>query len=167
MSAHASAALANHLAVVPNLVWLYNADLDRWRGWITDSGINTVSLDFGSLRSGEDWCWALKGVEYLNAGFERMKEATPRLVVNGPSTVERIKSLVDTWSNTVTIASQKPWLLAKHGFRLLPGLGSEKASMSQSKNELVVANADVFETEVARLSGSEAEEGRDGHERTA
>jgi hypothetical protein len=137
-SAEMSVDLSRQISVVPTLPWGNYRDLERSADWVAQEEIQCIAVHLGA----EDayvFDWMLQGVEILS----RLLEQPRRLVVIGPSTVDRITRLGDIWPGEMTIASQRPWLKGKHGHRLLPDLTYEQ-DWSLSLSEVVDANAKMF-----------------------
>lgn len=88
----------------------------------------------------------MEGLRELNSAFTSPHH--PRVVANGPSTLDRIREVGSVWSGPVTILSQNPWQKALRGRLLKADLVPEPAP-DLDKNELLTANLRIFKEAVA------------------
>jgi hypothetical protein len=148
-SVHAASSLAKQLPTVPSVVWRCHADLDRWAAWIGDVGVDAICIDFGSFTKRDELPWVLDGLDHLHRSVQQVAKV-PRLIASGPFTPTRIAAVASRWTAAVTIASKRPWLLARQGQLLLDGLRHRPADRDMSIPELVEANSATFLDEARR-----------------
>lgn len=140
-SAHFAEVLARHLPTVPTVVWRTDADIYRWSAWIAARQIPTIALHLGSIRGPEAWACAASGIARLSQDLER-RGSCAHLIVNGPSTIERMATIRECWRSGLTFASQNPWMLAQGGKRL--GEDLLAAVDAADRRELECANRATF-----------------------
>jgi hypothetical protein len=149
-SAWFAAELSRNVPAIPSLVWRNERDLDRWAAWLLETGPEAVAVDLGTARAASSWSWALGGIAYL---AERVAIGSGlRLVVNGPSTVDRLLAVREAWNSDLTFASQNPWHLAQGGKRLLATLSD--TSDDRPRAELEDLNRETFERVAKRIVGN-------------
>jgi hypothetical protein len=120
-SAWFASELARHCPTVPTVVWRTETDLIRWATWIVSERIPAIALHVGSIRGAEQWRWAMVGIARLSYELDQC-DTVPHLIINGPSTIDRMTTVRAAWRGGLTFASQNPWLLAQGGKRLLDNL---------------------------------------------
>ncbi len=149
-SAEFARVLARHLPTVPCVVWRHaDPDLERWARWLTSTECGTIAVDFQTHREEREWNWGVTGLSHL-VGL--LDEPLPRLVVNGPSALSRIRTVAGTWPGPVTILSQNPWQKAQQGWALDSSLDAHEVPELE-KDELVAINVRAFRDAVASLLG--------------
>lgn len=141
LSANFAITLAEHVPTIPTVVWRHRHDLVRWSEWIAVTGAEAIAVDLGTLRRADHWAWGMSGLAVL-AEQLAMRDATPRIVVHGPSTVGRMMDVRRRWAGRLTFASQAPWLLAAQGHRMDHDL--QRSPSDDDRAELAMANQATF-----------------------
>jgi hypothetical protein len=139
--------VGHHVPVVPSVVWRFDEDLVRWAAWLTESDAEAVSVDLGSLRAKAAWRWGVRGLARLG---DLLAPNVPKLLANGPSTLDRIMEVIDAWPGVVVPMSQRPWQLARHGLALNDDFSISK-DFSLTMAELMQINVDMFDRTVRSL----------------
>jgi hypothetical protein len=147
-TAEAATVLNDHVPVVPSIVWRFSEDLQRWASWLKQSGAKATCVDLGTLRTRSALSWALDAIVELG---ELLGRSVPTLLVNGPSTPDRLHDVFAAWPGRVVPMSQHPWQLAQHG-KLLNDELSASPAPGIHVNELAVLNADTFDRFVRRIA---------------
>ena len=132
--------LSRQITVVPSIAWRTDRDLERSLEWFEAGGVHTVALHL-SQSARRQWEWMLEAVETL----ARLSEGSLHLVVIGPSTIDRIQRVANAWPGSLTIASTKPWMLARRGRALRSDLSHYRVPKNKaSKDQLFTHNAETF-----------------------
>lgn len=147
-SAEVARVLAQHLPTVPCVVWRHpDPDIERWAQWLNDSKCPAIAVDLQTHRGKLVWRWGIYGVEKLAA---TLNHPLPRILVNGPSSVARIRDVGAAWPGPITVMSSNPWQKATHGFVLDEDLIGHKAP-ELSVRELLDINMKRYEHAAARI----------------
>jgi hypothetical protein len=147
-SAHFAVVLARSLPSIPTVVWRTGRDLERWTTWLSQKRVQAFAVDLGTLRHQRPWRWAMEGVSFMSEQLASSGSA-PRLIVNGPATIERLVDVRARWHGELTFASQSPYCLARGGKRLRDDLGwvPDEAPFSELERD----NRDIFERTANRI----------------
>lgn len=147
-TAEAARIIGHDVPVVPSVVWRFEDDLIRWAAWLVEGDTEALAVDLGTLESRGEWSWGIRGLARLG---ELLRQNTPTLFANGPSTLARIAEVIGVWPGTVVPMSQHPWHLARHGLALENDLSASK-DRTLTAAELVQINADSFDQAVRSLT---------------
>jgi len=156
MSASMAAELSRHLPTVPSLIWRTHRDIDRQAQWLVANSVSAVALHAGSMRRVSDWRWWLDGVRHLAKQFSKLNALVPHVLVNGPSTPERIAAVVAAWPGQTTFVTQQPWSCARHGRVLTTDLSEAHAARDESWTDLFDENCASFRAVVAGIIRAQA-----------
>ena len=153
-SAAVADAFASRLTTVPTVVWRTATDICRQVEWLCPGTPTVVAVDVAA-RNSDHWLWLLEGIVILSSEFQQALGGVPHLVAHGPSTVTHIADVRDCWPGRITVASQMPAQVARSGSRLTPDFDRE-FDASETREDLLVANAATFDLEVQRILARQA-----------
>lgn len=147
MTAQMTVDLSRHVNVIPTIEWRTRADIERFAAWIKRGNVNCIAVHL-STRVSREWDRMLEETGYLG----QILGPRMHLVAIGPSRISRIQRVSDTWPGRLTIASGRPWQLAKDGQLLHADLTDTPASRRTNRSELAGLNASTFAQVVEQLT---------------
>lgn len=142
--------LADEIPTIPSITARNERDLERWFDWLALFSPPYISFHFSTGGQSQTWEWLVQAASAA-AMLLRGSPTIPCLVVNGISTLERMKTIANLWPSKMVFASQLPWQLANRGYLLDANLQRHRAPAEISIAELESRNATKFVSVVGEL----------------
>jgi hypothetical protein len=154
-TAHVAIRLARYVATVPAIAYRTTRDIERWVEWLSRKPSANVATELSTLRSNEQWQWAMERLSEFAASLDRVG-LRPRLFSIGPSVPGRLRDLRATWPYDLTIASRWLWHKSKARRLIAPdGIERHEVHCPQMAIQTVLdQNIATMEEQVSAAEGA-------------